>query len=153
MFDKFIKKLQKIFYEKYYLKLKKLDLETFEINGNTYINDVKELVLEKQDFKLVKLKTDEIVLKNKHQIQSIIDAPNAKELKSFFLTMMKFYEEAQSNLKIEKYLTLPKKDETTNKLFKILRPDCPYVFSKLMDDNVSKNKFMNYASNCINKNF
>lgn len=149
LFDKLVDKLKLVFDEKYSLLLRKLDIDTCEINGTVYLLDVKEIMLEKFQHKNIKLKSERRMMnfQKKYQYKCLKinrDAPNIKEIKHLFYAMKTVYGQSQTGL--DKYITLPHKDSTTDTLFQILRPDCPFSFSQLLQNQVTKKTFANYAS-------
>ena len=46
---------------------------------------------------------------------------------------------------LKEYLYLPENDLTTDNAFHDIRSDCPYRFSELISDSVTKKKFQKWA--------
>jgi hypothetical protein len=152
MFDNLVAKLKHIFYEKYSLLLRKLDIDTFTMNNNCYLLDVKEIVFEKFDNKHIKLISERLLqnFQEKYKYKNMKmnrEAPNHKEIKSLFFSMLDVYDKTKKAQNLDKYLHTTSKDPTTNNIFKVLKPDAPYTFSELLENNVSKKEFAKYASN------
>lgn len=134
--------------------LKFFDIETFELNGIIYLHDVKEMKFEKYDNKHIKLITERKLLnfREKFQYKNIKinkDAPNHKEIKSLFFKMLEVYDDVQKVHKVEQFLNDAIEDNTTNEVFKIIKPECPYTFSEIISDKTSKTEFGRWISKNI----
>ncbi len=148
-FEKFVNKLKIIFYDNYSLVLRKLDIETFKLDDVIYLLDVKEVFFEKFDNKHVKLKSERMLqnYQEKHKYSKLKlskDILNLKETKSFFNSMNKVYEDMKAFHNLDKYLKLPPKNLYSDNAFKILRPNCPFTLTQLLDENRDKNTFYKY---------
>lgn len=148
-FENFVNRLKTIFYDKYSLVLRKLDVETFELDNITYLLDVKEIFFEKFDNKHVKLKSERMLqnYQEKYKYSKLKlskDIPNIKETKNLFYSMNKVYEDLKAHHKIDKYLNLPPKNLDSDNAFKVLRPNCPFTFTQLLDDHRDTNIFYKY---------
>jgi hypothetical protein len=152
LLKKLVDKLKHIFYDKYLLLLKKLDIETFEFDGKCYLLDIKEIQFEKYDSKHIKLACERRFMKytETHKYKNLTinkNAANLKDIVEFFHTMNNKYEDLKSVENLKDYLTLPPRDKTTDKVFQILRPDGKFTFSQLIDDDVSKKMFIKNTTN------
>jgi len=131
------------------LVLRKLDVETFELDNITYLIDVKEIFFEKFDNKHVKLKAESMLKnyqeKNKYnKLKLTKDVQNIKETKNLFNSMNKVYEDMKSFHYLDKYLKLPPKNMDSDNAFKILRPNCPFSLTQLLDEKRNKDVFYKY---------
>jgi hypothetical protein len=149
--DKFIDKIRTIFFDKYSLLLKKLDMQTFELNGHVYLFDVKDIVFEKFDIKDIKIKSEKklTTFRQHHQFKNLkIDKESLhlRQKYQLFNGMLDVYEKSKKFYKLDKYLNIPAKDDTTDKTFKLLRPNCQFTYSELISDKVSKKEFGENAS-------
>jgi hypothetical protein len=150
-FDSFVDKVKEIFITKYGLFLKKLNIETFDLNGSTYLLDVKEISFDKIDGKSQVLRTERFITKvideNKYKnLKLMKDNPKITGMANFYYSMNEVYRKVQEHHNLNKYLTHFERDPTTDNIFKELRPDCPYVFYDMLNDTVSKSEFMKYCS-------
>lgn len=157
-YDKFCSRVKKIFYDKYGLNLKKMDIDAAFINGTYYIMEVKELKFEKFDTKHVQLECERLLsrFQNKHkykQREINKNAPNIKEIESLLKTMLNSYEGVKETYNLKKFLSLPPKDKHSDGTFKILKPEVPFTFSELLEEKVSVKDFAKYCSNKLYKNY
>jgi len=151
IFDNLVEKIKNSFSDKYGLMLQRFDIEVTEINGQTYLLDVKELCFEKfndNNFKLKSERTYNVFQETyKHKNLEIKkEAINIKEINSLYNCMKDEYNKLVKKSGIEEYLIVPKRDETSDEVFKMLNPNCPYQFSELLSDQVSKKIFTRYCS-------
>lgn len=148
-FESFVNKIKTVFYDKYSLVLRKLDMETFELNNIIYILEVKEIFFEKFDNKHVKLKSERMLqnYQDKHKYSRLKlskEILNLKETKNLFGSMIKKYEDMKAFHNLDKFLKLPPKNLDSDNAFKILRPNCPYTLSQLLDEKRDKNTFYKF---------
>jgi hypothetical protein len=151
LFNNLVEKVKNKFYEKYNLLLRTFDVETFELNGIVYLHDVKDMKFEKYETKHIKLITERklINFREKFQYKNMKinkDAPNHREIKKFFFTMLDVYENTKKHHKLDQYLDIAQRDSLSDNVFRDIKPDCPYTFSELMGKDVSKNEFIKWAS-------
>ena len=152
IFDNFVDKVKSTFSEKYGLMMQNLDIEVVEISGQTYLLDVCEMSFEKLHDRDSKLKSERMynVFQETYQHKNLTiqkDAINIVQIKSLMDCMKEVYNNTLTNSGIKKYLIQPKRDETSDQVFKTLKPKCPYELSELLSDQMSKKKFMEYCSN------
>lgn len=148
-FENFVSRLKVIFYDNYSLVLRKLDVETIELDNITYLIDVKEIFFEKFDNKHVKLKAERMLqnYQEKHKYSKLKltkDVPNIKETKILFNSMNQVYEDMKSFHNLDKYLKLPPKNMDSDNAFKILRPNCPFTLTQLLDEKKDKEVFYKF---------
>jgi hypothetical protein len=150
-FDNFVDKVKEIFIKKYNLFLKKLNIETFDLNGLTYLLDVKEISFDKLDGKSQVLRTERFITKvndeNKFKnLKLTKDNPKITGMANLYYSMNEVYKKVQDHNNLNKYLTHFERDPTTDNIFKELRPDCTHSFYDMLSDNISKSDFMKYCS-------
>jgi hypothetical protein len=150
-FDNFVEKVKDIFVNRFNLFLKKLNIETFDLDGKTYLLDVKEISFDKIDGKSNMLRTDRFITKvlddNKYKnIKLTKDNPKIGGMANVYYSMSAIYRKVQDHYGVDKYLIPYQRDPTTDNIFKELRPDCPHSFYDMLNDNVTKAEFMKYCS-------
>jgi hypothetical protein len=150
-FDRFVSRLKDIYTNKYNLILKKLNLETFDLDNDTYLLDVKEISFEKIDLNSQKLKIDRFINKvrgdNKFKnLKLMKENPKINGMANFYNSMVNTYKNIQDKYNLKDYLTVVSRDSTADDIFKELRPNCPYKFSDMLYDKVSIQEFSKYAS-------
>ena len=148
--------LKSVFSQKYGLILRSLDIDIFELDSNFYILDIKEMKLEQYSNKFSQLSTERKLINfcEKYQYKNLKlrgEAQNIKEVQSLFFSMYGSYEKVRNTILYD-YLNLPEKDQTSNKVFESLKPECPYDFTELMSDSINKKEFKKWASNNLWKN-
>lgn len=151
IFDEFVNKVKTVFYDKYALNLRRLDIELFELDGIFYVYDVKELVFEKYDSNFIKLRCERLLnnFQEKHKYKNLSinrKAANIKEIGKFLFTMNDIYEDAKARLNLNQYIEKEKKDDTSDNVFRQLRPNCPYSFTQLLNEKIDKKTFAKHAS-------
>ena len=145
--------VKKIFYNKYGLNLKKMDVEGLEISGVPYIIDVKELKFEKFDTKYIQLKSEKWLRNFQssykyHNLDFKKDAPNIKDFQSFFNSMLGVYNNVLDEYKVKDFLVVPPKNTQNDEVIKFLRPKMNVGFSELLEEDITVKEF---ADNCSNK--
>jgi len=150
--EKFVEKIKFVFFDKYSLLLKKLDIQTFELDGYIFLYDVKDIIFEKYDVNDIKLVSEMKLntFRQHHQYKPMKINKESQQLREkfqFLNTMMEAYENAKKEINLNKYLNIPEKDKTTDRIFKLLRPKCNYTFSELIHDNLSTKVFSKNATN------
>jgi hypothetical protein len=151
MFLRLVETIKNKFYERYNLVLRTLDIEIFELEGVSYLHEVKHMKFEKYENKHIKLITERKLLnfRDKFQYKNLKiqkEAPNHREVKKFFHTMLDVYENTKKHCKLNQYLHIAPRDPVSDEVFKDIKPNCPYTFSDLMNDSISKKEFKKWVS-------
>lgn len=142
-----------MFYTKYGLNLKKLDIEGIDIDGIMYIMDVKEMKFEKFDTKYIHLKSERLLrnFQNNYKYHNLNiqkQTPNIQDFKQLFNTMLSTYENVLDKYKVKDFLTIPPKDKTSDNVISLLKPKMNLPFSYYLEEKVP---IQDFAKNCSNK--
>lgn len=151
MFLRLVEAIKNKFYERYNLVLRTFDVEIFELDGVSYLHEVKHMKFEKYENKHIKLITERKLLnfRDKFQYKNLKiqkEAPNHRDVKKLFHAMLDVYENTKKHCKVNQYICIAPRDSVSDEVFKDIKPDCPYTFSDLMSDSISKNEFKNWVS-------
>lgn len=154
-YNNFSLKAKALFYDKYGLNLKKMDIEGAEIDNALYIIEVKELKFEKFDTKFIQLKSERLLrnFQSSYKYNNLRinkEVPNIKDFKSLFSTMLGSYNDLLDRNNVGDFLFIPPMDKTSDKVIKMLKPQMKKPFSNLLEEKVSVKEF---AKNCSNKLF
>lgn len=146
----FIKKIKTIFYDRYLLNMKKMDIEAFHLNGKWYLLDLKNFIFEKYENKHVKLDSEGLffryVEKYKDNARMIKDPRKLKDVKIFYDAMIQKYDDLFHHVVSDDYLNHPERDKTSDNVFITLKPQSPYVLSELMKPRVNLKTFVSNAT-------
>lgn len=147
----FVKKIKTIFYDKYLLNVKKMDVHTFFLDNRYYLLDIKNFVFEKFENRHVKLDSEGLyyryVEKYKESAKMVKNPKKLKDVKLFYEAMMGKYNDLFHTVVSDDYLNHPQKDPSSDIVYKILKPESPYKLSQLMKPKVDLKTFVEYATN------
>ena len=147
----FVKKIKTIFYDKYLLNVKKMDVHTFFLDNRYYLLDIKNFVFEKFENRHVKLDSEGLyyryVEKYKESAKMVKNPKKLKDVKLFYEAMMGKYNDLFHTVVSDDYLNHPQKDPSSDIVYKILKPESPYKLSQLMKPKVELKTFVEYATN------
>lgn len=147
----FVKKIKTIFYDKYLLNVKKMDVHTFFMDNRYYLLDIKNFIFEKFENRHVKLDSEGLyyryVEKYKESAKMVKNPKKMKDVKLFYDAMMGKYNELFHTVVSDDYLNHPQKDPSSDIVYKILKPESPYKLSQLMKPKVDLKTFVEYATN------
>ena len=147
----FVKKIKTIFYDKYLLNVKKMDVHTFFLDNRYYLLDIKNFIFEKFENRHVKLDSEGLyyryVEKYKESAKMVKNPKKMKDVKLFYDAMMGKYNELFHTVVSDDYLNHPQKDPSSDIVYKILKPESPYKLSQLMKPKVDLKTFVEYATN------
>lgn len=147
----FVKKIKTVFYDKYLLNVKKMDVYTFFLDNRYYLLDIKNFVFEKFENRHVKLDSEGLyyryVEKYKESAKMVKNPKKLKDVKLFYDAMMGKYNDLFHTVVSEDYLNHPQKDPSSDIVYKILKPESPYKLSQLMKPKVDLKTFVQYATN------
>ena len=147
----FVKKIKTIFYDKYLLNVKKMDVHTFFLDNRYYLLDIKNFIFEKFENRHVKLDSEGLyyryVEKYKESAKMVKNPKKLKDVKLFYDAMMGKYNDLFHTVVSDDYLNHPQKDPSSDIVYKILKPESPYKLSQLMKPKVDLKTFVEYATN------
>lgn len=147
----FVKKIKTIFYDKYLLNVKKMDVHTFFLDNRYYLLDIKNFIFEKFENRHVKLDSEGLyyryVEKYKESAKMVKNPKKLKDVKLFYDAMTGKYNELFHTVVSDDYLNHPQKDPSSDIVYKILKPESPYKLSQLMKPKVGLKTFVEYATN------
>ena len=150
MVNSFAKKIKKVFYDKYLLNLKKMDVIAFKFDDKWYILNIKNFIFEKYENKHVKLDTEGLffryIEKYKDLMNNEKDNRKLADIEKFYKTMVNKYDKMFHNIVSNTYLDKPPKDPTSDNVYKMIKPDSPYTLSDLMEPRTDLKTFVKWAT-------
>lgn len=150
LLKKYVKKIKTVFYDKYLLNLKKMDIHCFLLDGRWYLLDIKNFIFEKFENKHVKLDSEGLffryVEKYKDSVKLLKNQKKLGDVKIFYDSMVKKYDDLFHHVVSDDYLNQPKRDPTSDKVYHILKPESPYKLSTLMTPRVKLTTFVEYTT-------
>ena len=146
----YVKQIKSVFYDKYLLNLKQVDICFFILDGRHYLLDINNFIFEKFENKHVKLDSEAMfykcVEKNKDDTQMVKNKKILGDVKKFYDSMINKYNELFHYVVSDDYLRHPEKDPTSDNVFKMLKPESPYPLSTLMKPSIKLKTFVKYAT-------
>ena len=150
IFKNFVKKIKSVFYEKYLLNVKKMDLYSFILDGRCYLLDVKNFIFEKFENRHVKLDSEGLyyryVEKYKESAKMVKNPKKLGAVKLFYDAMLNKYNDLFHTVVSDDYLNHPQKDPSSDQVYHIIKPESPYTLSQLMKPRVNLKTFVKYAT-------
>ena len=145
-----VKKLKNLFYDKYLLNLKEMKLILFDFDGRSYILNVENFKFEKYENKHVKLNSEGMFYKYTEKYKGLTklekNPQKNAEIKKFYDTMINKYNDLFKSVVDDSYLNKPKKDPSSDEVYKHLKPNSPYKLSTLMEPKIGIKTFVKYAT-------
>ena len=150
MVNLFAKEIKKVFYDKYLLNLKKMDVIAFKLDEKWYILNITNFIFEKYENKHVKLDTEGLfyryIEKYKDLMNNERDNRKLSDIEKFYKTMVNKYDCMFHNIVSNTYLDKPPKDPTSDNVYKMIKPDSPYTLSDLMEPRTDLKTFVKWAT-------
>ena len=145
-----VKKLKNLFYDKYLLNLKEMKLILFDFDGRSYILNVENFKFEKYENKHVKLNSEGMFYKYTEKYKGLTklekNPQKNAEIKKFYDTMINKYNDLFKSVVDDSYLNKPKKDPSSDEVYRHLKPNSPYKLSTLMEPKIGIKTFVKYAT-------
>ena len=150
LLSNFVKLLKDLFYDKYLLNLKRMDIIAFNLDKRWYILDVKNFIFEKYENKHVKLDSENLFYRYienyRDKTKMIKDPRKLTEIENFYKAMLGKYNEMFNHIVSKEYLDQPFKDPTSDMIYKMIKPNSPYKLSELMEPKTDLKTFVKYAT-------